>query len=33
MTDKISWETDWDSALSRAKSDAKPIFLDFFNPQ
>jgi hypothetical protein len=33
MADKISWETNWDSALARAKSDAKPIFLDFFNPQ
>jgi hypothetical protein len=33
MTDKISWETDWDSALAKAKSDAKPILLDFFNPQ
>jgi hypothetical protein len=33
MADKISWETNWDSTLVRAKSDAKPIFLDFFNPQ
>ena len=33
MADNISWETEWDSALALAKSDAKPILLDFFNPQ
>ncbi len=33
MTDKINWVTEWETALAQAKSDAKPVFLDFFNPQ
>jgi len=32
MTDKIQWETDFDRALERSKSEGKPVFLDFFNP-
>ncbi len=28
----IQWETDFDTALQRAKNEDKPIFLDFFNP-
>jgi hypothetical protein len=33
MTSKINWETELDIALSRAKVESKPVFLDFFNPQ
>ena len=33
MGDNIKWETELESALSKAKSDDKPVFLDFFNPQ
>jgi uncharacterized protein YyaL (SSP411 family) len=29
---KITWETQLDTALERAKKEGKPIFLDFFNP-
>jgi len=32
MSSKIKWETDIDSAVARAKSEDKPILLDFFNP-
>jgi hypothetical protein len=32
MAGKIQWEKDMDTALRRAKSEAKPVFLDFFNP-
>lgn len=32
MTTNIQWENDMDTALRRAKSEAKPVFLDFFNP-
>ncbi len=32
MAKKIQWETEWKGALSRAKSEKKPILLDFFNP-
>jgi hypothetical protein len=33
MSDKITWETEIESALAKAKSTGKPVFLDFFNPQ
>ncbi len=33
MSDKITWETEIESALAKAKSAGKPVFLDFFNPQ
>ena len=33
MGDKITWETEMDSALAKAKSAGKPVFMDFFNPQ
>jgi len=29
---EIQWLTDMATALQRAKSESKPIFLDFFNP-
>ncbi len=29
---EIQWLTDMRTALKRAKSENKPIFLDFFNP-
>jgi len=31
-TSEIQWLTDFGTALKRAKSENKPIFLDFFNP-
>lgn len=33
MSDKIFWETEIDSALVKARSAGKPVFLDFFNPE
>ena len=33
MGDNITWETELASALAKAKSAGKPVFLDFFNPQ
>lgn len=33
MTENLHWETELDKALTRAKSENKVIFLDFFNPQ
>ena len=33
MSDTIQWETELEAALAKAKSDSKPVFLDFFNPQ
>ena len=33
MAATIQWETEMESAVSKAKSGARPIFLDFFNPQ
>jgi hypothetical protein len=33
MAATIKWETKMESAAARAKSEARPIFLDFFNPQ
>lgn len=32
MENKIIWETAMHAALSRARSEKKPVFLDFFNP-
>lgn len=32
MEKKIQWETDLQTGHSRAKSEKKPILLDFFNP-
>jgi uncharacterized protein YyaL (SSP411 family) len=32
MENKITWETVMDKALSRAKSEKRPVLLDFFNP-
>jgi hypothetical protein len=28
----IQWATGFDEALSRARAENKPVFLDFFNP-
>ncbi len=33
MQKKVDWEKELDKALERSKSEGKPIFLDFFNPQ
>ena len=32
MADKIAWETEFGQALRKAKSQGKPVLLDFFNP-
>ena len=32
MENKIKWEEVMDVALSRARSENKPVLLDFFNP-
>lgn len=32
MNQAIQWETDFHKAISRAKSEDKPVLLDFFNP-
>lgn len=32
MENKIKWESQMDTALSRARSERKPVLLDFFNP-
>ena len=32
-TQQIHWLTGLDEALARAKSENKPVFLDFFNPK
>jgi hypothetical protein len=32
METKFQWETDMETASVRAKREAKPILLDFFNP-
>jgi len=29
---KIKWESEMQAALKRAKSENKPVLLDFFNP-
>jgi hypothetical protein len=28
----IRWERDYTSALDRARSESKPLYVDFFNP-
>jgi len=33
MKKAITWETDLNQALIRAKAEHKPVLLDFFNPQ
>ncbi len=33
MPDNIEWLKDYSQALSRAKSEGKFVFLDFFNPE
>jgi hypothetical protein len=32
MPNKIKWELEMQAALKRAKSEKKPVLLDFFNP-
>ena len=32
MSNAIHWENDMQAALKRAKAEARPILLDFFNP-
>jgi len=32
MGASIKWETELDAALARAKSENKPVLMDFFNP-
>jgi hypothetical protein len=32
MGNSIKWESSIDMAIKRAKSEKKPILLDFFNP-
>lgn len=32
MTSRVQWETDMDTAISRAKAENKEVLLDFFNP-
>jgi hypothetical protein len=32
MENSIRWETEMDTALSKAQTDKKPILLDFHNP-
>ena len=32
MTNNIKWESEMQVALKRAKSENKPVLLDFFNP-
>lgn len=32
MANAVLWETDWNSALSRATFEKKNILLDFFSP-
>ena len=28
----IKWETEFEAAFARAKSEKKPVLIDFFNP-
>lgn len=30
--DQIKWQTNFSEALARARSENKPVLLDFFNP-
>jgi hypothetical protein len=32
MISKLKWETDFEAALKRAKSENKKVLLDFYNP-
>ncbi len=32
MANKVEWETELETALSRAKAENKNVVLDFFNP-
>lgn len=32
MENKITWEEKMDETLSRARSEKRPVLLDFFNP-
>ncbi len=32
MGNGIAWETSMEAALARAKTEKKPVLLDFFNP-
>ncbi|MBP1739814.1 MAG: hypothetical protein H6Q48_2107 [Deltaproteobacteria bacterium] len=32
MGEAIQWESDLNKALSRAKTEKKPVLMDFFNP-
>jgi len=32
MSKTIQWETDFVKALARAKTEKKPVLMDFFNP-
>jgi len=32
MAKRIQWETDKDTALTRARKEKKMVLLDFFNP-
>ncbi len=32
MENKIIWESQMDKALSRSRTEKKPVLLDFFNP-
>lgn len=32
MESKIQWETEIDAALRKARSEKKPVVVDFFNP-
>lgn len=32
MENKITWESQMDMALSKARLEKKPVLLDFFNP-
>ncbi len=33
MSNTIKWETSLEEAISRARTENKPVFLDFHNPQ
>jgi hypothetical protein len=32
MSKPVEWEQEWDRALARARTEGKPVFADFFNP-